>query len=158
MAVTALAGYAGKDIHRGLRILHIGVLDRTSLRHLEGMACIGIEEQLSVGGAAGFFENLLLPGLTREVIAFRIILDPALARHPHMCKRKTIIDGHTMAHVYITGAGTTLDREPGACAEQGDRNAGRKRKCAIILQKHDTFFRCFSCEDAVTLLTLRDVL
>ena len=158
VTVAALAGHAGNHVDRRLRILHIRVLDRTPLRHLEGVARIGIEEKLPVGAAAALVEDLLLPRLPRELIALLIILDPVLARHPHTCEREAVIDRHTVPHIHITGAGSTLDREPRTCTEQRHRNPGRKRQHPVVLQEDDALLRRLPREDAMPLLPLGDFL
>ena len=158
MTVAALACHTGDHVDRGLRILHIRVLDRTPLRHLEGVARIGIEEKLPVGAAAALVEDLLLPRLPRELIALLIILDPVLARHPHTCEREAVIDRHTVPHVHIPGAGAALDRKPRTCAEQRHRNPGRKRQHPVVFQQNDTLLGRLPCEDAMPLLPLGDLL
>ena len=158
ITVAALAGHAGNHVDRRLRILHIRVLDRTPLRHLEGVARIGIEEKLPVGGAAALVEDLPLPRLPRELIALLIILDPVLARHPHTCEREAVIDRHTVPHIHITGAGSTLDREPRTCTEQRHRNPGRKRQHPVVFQKDDALLGRLPREDAMPLLPLGNLL
>ena len=158
VTVAALAGHAGNHVDRSLRILHIRVLDRTPLRHLEGVARIGIEEKLPVGTAAALVEDLLLPRLPRELVALLVILDPVLARHPHTREREAVIDRHTVPHIHIAGAGATLDREPRTCAEQRHRNSRRKRQHAVVLQENDALLGRLPRENAMPLLPLGDLL
>ena len=158
MTVAALARHAGNHVDRRFRILHIRVLDRTPLRHLEGVTRIGIEEKLPVGAAAALVEDLLLPRLPRELIALLIILDPVLARHPHTREREAVIDRHTVPHIHIPGAGAALDREPRTCAEQRHRNPGRKWQHPVVFQQDDALLRRLPREDAMPLLPLGNLL
>ena len=158
VTVAALAGHAGNHVDRSLRVLHIRVLDRTPLRHLEGVTRIGIEEELPVGTAAALVENLLLPRLPRELVALLVILDPVLARHPHTREREAVIDRHTVPHIHIPGAGAALDREPCTCAEQRHRNPCRKRQHPVVFQQNDTLLGRLPRENAMPLLPLGDFL